>query len=224
MSGILCGRSKCPHCKEKLGVFDLIPIVSYLYLKGKCRYCNHKISPSYYILEIVTGLVFALTYFFMQELNAITMLFWLIIFSLAIAIAKYDIETQEIPIVLSVSMGITGLILSYFLIGNSFQNILIGGLTGFCFFYLQYYFSKGTWTGLGDADLALVIGIISGPLLLLQNLIISYILGAAVGIYLIIRYKSGLKTQIPFGPFLMLGLFINVLFADEIRTLFFPYL
>lgn len=216
--GIWFGRSTCPHCQHQLKNLELIPIISYLLQAGKCKHCHTKISPSYPILELITATIFCLTFIQFKEFPFV-LTGWLIIFSLGIAIAKYDISTQEIPLKLSIPMGVIALIFSYTVLHTPIVSILTGGLAGFAFFYLQYLVSKGTWTGLGDADLALIIGILFGPLILLQSLTLSYVLGSLVGIYLLIFKKSQLKTQLAFGPFLILGLFLNALYATQIQNL-----
>lgn len=221
--GIFFGRSECPNCKAKLTWKDLIPIFSYLFLKGKCRHCQAKISPSYPILELTTGLTLLLT-FLKFSLDPLLFASWSTIFLLAIAISFYDIQTQEIPLKFSIPLGVFSFFVSAFVLNNSWQTILLGGALGFGFFYFQYAVSKGTWTGLGDADLGLIIGMLFGPFLLLQSLIISYILGASFGIYLLVKTRSGLKTRLAFGPFLMLGLLINALFSTEIQNIIFPYI
>jgi prepilin signal peptidase PulO-like enzyme (type II secretory pathway) len=221
--GIFFGRSECPNCNTILTAKDLVPVFSYLFLKGKCRHCLAKISPMYPTLELISGLTLLLT-FLKFNTNPLIFASWSTIFILGIAISFYDIQTQEIPLKLSIPLGVFSFFASAFVFNNSWQSILLGAALGFGFFYFQYAVSKGTWTGLGDADLGLIIGILFGPFLLLQTLIISYILGASFGIYLLIKTNSGLKTRLAFGPFLMLGLLINALFSTQIQNLIFPYI
>jgi prepilin signal peptidase PulO-like enzyme (type II secretory pathway) len=222
--GTWFGRSKCPKCKKQILSKDLIPLFSYLALKRKCRFCHKKISKNYFILELVTGITFAITYFILGNQSPLLLAGWLFIFSLSLAIAKYDLETFEVPPKLTIPLAVFSLLFSFLILKTPYTQIISAGLIGFAFYYLQFYFSKGTWTGLGDADFAGIIGILSGSLLLLQNLLISYILGATVAIYLLFIKKTGDKTKLAFVPFLVAGLIINVLFQDFFTYLFFPYL
>lgn len=217
-TGIWTGRSKCPNCHKQLTISELIPLLSYIFLKGKCKNCHQKISLSYPILELITGTTFLLSYLQFKE-SILLLAGWLIIFTLGIAIAKYDFTTQEIPLKLSIPLGVFALFFSYFILHTPILSIIIGATAGFAFYYAQYFISKGAWTGLGDADLALIIGTLFGPLMLLQSLTTSYVLGSIIGIYLLVFKKSSLKTQLAFGPFLIFGLFINALYGTAIQSI-----
>lgn len=219
--GILAGRSECPHCNTKLQWYDLIPILSFILLKGKCRYCNKPINLIYPLLEIITGLIFLLAYLTFS--NSIQLLSgWLVIFTIALALAFYDAQTQEVPPKLSIPFGLLSLIFSLIILEISFFDSLQGAILGFGFFYLQYFFSKGKLTGLGDADIALSLGILLGPLLLIQTLLTAYIIGAIFGILLIISKNKTLQSKIAFGPFLILALILNVIYQTQISSLIFP--
>jgi leader peptidase (prepilin peptidase)/N-methyltransferase len=221
--GILNGRSECPHCNKTLQWFDLIPILSFILLKGKCRYCQKAISYFYPALEIITGLVFLLTYLKFSNSPTLTAV-WLIIFSLSIAIAFYDAKTQEVPTKLSIPLIAISIILSLLYLPVSIYDSIQGAILGFGFFYLQYFFSKGKWTGLGDADIGLIIGILLGPLLLIQTLLSAYMLGALFGILLILTKNKTLQSKIAFGPFLILALILNVIYQTQLSALIFPVL
>jgi prepilin signal peptidase PulO-like enzyme (type II secretory pathway) len=217
--GTWTGRSKCPDCQHPLAVRNLVPLFSYIVQKGKCQYCKKPISKSYPILELVTGAIFAITYFKLQLQAWPFIAGWLVIFTIAIAIAKYDLESFQIPTNLSIPLLIFSIPFSYFVLKTPITHMLIGGLLGFGFFYLQYFISKGKWTGLGDADIAGIIGILFGPFLLFQSLLTSYILGSIVGIYLIVSKQKGAKAQLAFAPYLLLGMFLNVTFNSLLTNL-----
>jgi len=222
LKGIFAGRSMCPHCKHKLGLLDLIPIFSFLFLRGKCRYCKKKISKQYFYLELITATVFVITtlnLLIFAEKSWTELAFWLVIFSTSIAISAYDLKTQLIPSIYNYSLIGISLLGSYFILGNSWQHIAMGGSIGFGFFFLQYLVSKGKWTGLGDADLGGVIGIIMGPVYGIQTIFCAYLMGSIYGVGLLTTGKAKRDSRIAFGPFLLFALFINVLFWDKIMQI-----
>ncbi len=219
IGGKVVGRSFCPHCKVEIRSYDLIPLLSYLFLKGKCRSCNKKVSWNYFLSELLTGLVFAIVFTnfnFLTGVDPIITVYWLTIFSLSLGIFFYDLAYTEIPLSLSVPMMVIGATGSYWLFGMSVTNIIIGGLIGKLFFYCQYKLSKGKWVGLGDSDLGTAMGLILGPIMLFVALMVSYILGSIVAIGLLAQGKAKMKTQLAFGPFLIVGLFITVFYGQEL--------
>lgn len=222
--GIVTGRSFCPHCKVQLKAYDMIPLFSYMFLKGKCRSCNKSISVHYFFLELLTGLVFAFTFLnfnFTQSVDPLVTIFWLLIFSLGIAIFFYDLKFQEIPLSYSIPLIVLGALGSYFVIGNTITDILIGAAVGKLFFSVQYWVSKGAWVGLGDSDLGLALGLILGGKYLIVALLLSYILASLVSIFLLATKKATRKTKIAFGPFLVIGLYATALYGQPIAEWYF---
>jgi leader peptidase (prepilin peptidase)/N-methyltransferase len=222
--GIVTGRSFCPHCKVQLKPYDMIPLLSYAFLRGKCRSCSKSISIHYFFLELLTGLVFAFTFLnfnFTLNVDPLVTIFWLIIFSLGIAIFFYDLKFQEIPLSYSIPLIVLGGLGSYFIIGTPIIDILIGAAVGKLFFSIQYWVSKGTWVGLGDSDIGLALGVILGGKYLIVALLISYILASIISIILLATKKATRKTKIAFGPFLIIGLYTTVLYGQPIAEWYF---
>lgn len=220
---VVRGRSFCFSCGKVLGVFDLVPIASYLALRGRCRSCGAKISSTYALLELATGLffLFAFLSFGISTLLGVS----LFAGSLLLAIAVYDMRHKIIP---------DGLVFTYIALSLAFLVERIGpswsffvhpdflaGVGFFAFFAALWFVSRGTWMGFGDAKLVLGIGWFLGLDRGLAALFIAFLAGAIVGtILLLTRPRSyTIKHEIPFAPYLVLGFFIVLLTPISIHTI-----
>jgi prepilin signal peptidase PulO-like enzyme (type II secretory pathway) len=218
----LLGRSFCRHCKHQIRFYDNVPLVSFVLLRGACRDCGKKISWQYPALELLTGILFALiAYFFFDPMVSFSWLemVWLLgIVSCLLVIGVYDIRQMEIPfLMLMVSLVITYVFLigafvllpEPFLASRLWYGLLGGGVV--CgLFFLLVWMSRETWMGWGDVWLGFVAGSIVGLPLVLPMLTLSFGLGSLVGVAAILRKKKGLKSQIPFGPFLAAGVVLII--------------
>jgi leader peptidase (prepilin peptidase) / N-methyltransferase len=223
--GIIFGRSVCPKCKKKLGAADLVPLFSYLILRGKCRHCGKKISAHYPALEIITGLAFVamlMRYPFMSDTLAIewgNMLVLAINFVYTIflvAVFFFDLQHSEIPdAYLFPFIGVS--LAGSLIIGSpDIISMVMAAVGSFVFFGGQYFLSKGKWLGEGDIYLGIAMALILGWQLLLIGLAVSYLLGGFVSVILMTAKKATGKTQIPFAPFLVLGTFMAIFFGNEV--------
>ncbi len=210
------GRSFCPYCKHPLSWQDLIPVFSYIFLRGKCRYCKEKISIQYPLVEILTGFLFLLIFLFFKDLIFVGFLFLISCFLIIIFI--YDLKHLLIPDkVLTIAILIT---LGHLFIFNYpllIEHILSAIGASFFFLFLVLV-SREKWMGAGDAKLAVLIGLLLGFPGVLISLFLSFLIGAIIGIGLVISQKKGLKAQIPFGPFLILGIYLTLFFGDIIAN------
>jgi len=218
---VLHGRSFCPHCRHKLAWFDLIPVVSFLLLKGKCRYCHKKISWQYPLVEIGTALLFLFLAIRLgikiQLISILEFSFLAIIFAFLIIIFVYDLKKYIIPdkvifpaIFVTLfyqifralefdSRGFDVLFLSWAV----FSALVASG-----FFLLIYLISKGKWLGFGDVKLVFFMGLfLSWPNILIA-LFLAFLIGAIIGIILIVKGKKTLESEVPFAPFLVIGTLI----------------
>lgn len=248
--GIINGRSMCPACKKKLKWRHLIPIFSWIFLRGKCAYCNKKISVHYLMLELLTGTVFLASFLhwnFLISIPSITnpeffnyiidwkifsfLLFYLVEFSFFMAIFFYDLLHKEIPDQFSlpaIAIAVIG-ILAFDPTLQTALNMLIGGGMIFLFFFLQYFISKGTWIGGGDLRLGALMGILlswttgsyAGWLVGILGLVIAYLIGGVSSLILIATKKLNRKSTIPFGPFLIIGTATAIFFGQEILNWYF---
>ena len=216
---ILIGRSHCPKCRAVLKWLDLIPVLSFLIQKGKCRYCQKKISWQYLIVEISTGLLFIFIFnqFFTNYFNLI---YYLILISFLIVIFVYDLKHYIIPDRIVFSGIVISLI---YLIYIQTINSVWAGLIASGFFLSLVLVSRGKWMGLGDVKFAFLMGLILGWPNVLIALFLSFFSGAIVGIGLIIKGKKGLKSEIPFGPFLVGSTLVVMFFNQYLITLWISF-
>jgi len=212
------GRSYCDNCKKQLKPMDLVPIFSYLALKGKCRYCEKKINVQYPIVELLTGILFVVAFIYLPALSLTVKILQLALISALIVIFFADLKYHIIPDQMLIAAGLVGLIIFAFQ-DNNFSMILfrfVEGLLVAIPIYLIYAISSGRAMGFGDVKLAYVLGLIFGVQKGLAALYIAFVVGAIVGLYLILSKKKKLKSKIAFGPFIILGSFL-VLFIDKTK-------
>lgn len=224
--GFLKGRSYCPHCRHVLGWQDLIPVLSFFILRGKCRYCKQPISWQYPLVEISTGAVFLLIsngIFNFQGL--IDLVFLLTISCFMIVIFIFDLKHYLIPDEITYSAIITALIYQLLKIANyglritdfkQLVNPLFSAIGASAFFLALVLISKEKWMGLGDVKLAFFMGLFLGWPNILVALFLSFSVGAIIGVGLIFFGKKGWKSEIPFGPFLVLGTFLAMFLSGNI--------
>ena len=234
------GRSVCLHCGYKLRATDLIPIFSWLFLKGKCRQCGSKISPQYPLVEFFTGFLFVALFSsttpFFDQINLVVMSFvWnAIIFSILIVIFVYDLRHKIIPDGLAYSFAVLAFIQTLILnpINHDYTTLsylnLFAGLIMFLPFFLLWFISAGRWIGLGDGKLALGIGWYLGFVNGLSAIILAFWIGAIVCVaimfiksMLIERLKQSsknltMKTEIPFAPFLIIGTLVEFFWRIDV--------
>ncbi|HEV7424626.1 MAG TPA: prepilin peptidase [Candidatus Paceibacterota bacterium] len=239
----LGGRSACMSCLNKLSWYELIPLFSFVGLKGRCKNCKTKISIQYPLVEFITGLIFAalfLKFFslgitlgrtdaFFVNTSIFIYMYYAIMFSLLVIIAVYDLKHKIIPDKLSFVFGVLAFLGLFFFTANNFfafpphiptlLEFLSGPLIAlpFAFFWL---ISRGRWMGLGDAKLALGLGWFLGLASGLSALVIAFWLGAIIGLCLIVFRKGyGMKSEIPFAPYLIFGALLAFIFGLNLFVL-----
>lgn len=224
--GIFRGRSACPECETKLAPLDLVPIVSYLTLRGKCRYCSKEISYMYPLLEILAGFIFVLLFFkfpfadnalhFSGTLLNLYLLYAFYTFILLFTFF-FDLHYLKVSDEILLPAILIGLIatIAQPLTPHIF-DALIGAGIGIAFFGLQILVSKGTWVGLGDLRVAAFMGVILGWKLMVVALFLSYLMGSVVSLGIVIRKKKFMGVKIPFAPFLVAGTFVTIFFGEAI--------
>ncbi len=221
----ILGRSHCEYCHKSLKPLDLIPIASFVYLHGKCRYCHHKFSIQYPISELLTGLVFALVYFATPNplSNIPLLLLNLFVASIFISIFFADLRYRIIPD--KILLPATFSVFVYLFIFQLFQlpNHLISGVICCLFFLFIFAFTRGRGMGFGDVKFAFLIGLFLGIPLSLIALYLAFLTGGAASLILILWKKKGLKSQVSFGPFLVLGTGLAFFLEGPILRLFSVY-
>jgi len=214
---IIFSRSHCPHCRAVLKWYDLIPVLSFLIQKGRCRYCGKKISWQYPVVEITTGLLFLLIF---NQFLILNFFYYLIIISFLLIIFVYDLKHYIIPDkIVYPAIGIA-LLYALFLIPDSLFNHFLAAILASGFFLSLVLISKGKWMGLGDVKLAFLMGLVLGWTNILTVLFLAFFSGAVIGLGLIIFGKKSIKSQIPFGPFLAGATIAVMLFAPFMDNFF----
>jgi len=237
---ILFLRSHCPSCKHTLGFFDLIPLFSFIFLGGRCRYCKKKISWQYPMVELATGILFVLfsylaklpSHLTMEQLSlewffvGLTLNFFFV--SILIIIFVYDLKHSIIPdkvvwfgiAVLLILNGLALLVQLLFINKPDsilpFLNRLLAAALAGGFFLILVLISREKWMGWGDVKLGILIGLILGWPNILVALFLAFVSGAIVGGGLVLAKKKTLKSQIPFGPFLCGSCIVAMLVGEKI--------
>lgn len=232
-------RSRCPRCHHVIRWYDNIPVISFVLLRARCRDCREKISFQYPLVEIGTGCAFALVggYFFKADVFASwgPVVYLLGVLFALIAIFVYDALYFEIPDIVLWPTVVWVLAFSLFFSWNllSFQgdffnlplfSRLLGAAGAFLFFWLLAKGSREKWMGLGDAWLALLLGLILGWPRVLLALFLAFLIGSIYGIILILLGKYTMKSRVPFAPFLVVGTIITLFFYAPIVGWYFGLL
>jgi len=215
---IIYPASHCPKCRSNISPKDNIPLLSYILLKGRCRNCKSKISIQYPIVELLTGLIYLIIYLIYGL--SVQSLIYIILSAALIIIAFIDLNEQIVPDVISLPGIVIGFILSFFVPYISFINsalgivvgggiILIIGLVG------SVIFKKEVMGG-GDVKLAAIIGAFLGLKYIVISLFLGFFLGALAGIFLILSKIKSREDMVPFGPFIVLGSMITLLWGEKI--------
>lgn len=205
-------RSHCMSCGYQLKWYDLVPLVSYIMLRGRCRKCKKKISIQYPLVELANGLGYVLIVSG-TGLNLLSILFCLC-FSILIVISVIDIRTYEIPFSLNVAIGILGIIrciIDY----DNLLNYIIGFFAVSVPLLLLAILTKGRGMGGGDIKLMAAAGLLLGW----KNIILALALGSIAGSIIhiaLMRIKKSEERVLAFGPYLSIGIFIAMLYGDQL--------
>ncbi len=207
--------SHCTSCNHRLGFFDLFPLFSYLFLKGRCRYCKEKISPLYPLGEAMTAIIFFLVY---KKVGITPELLPAILLStLLILSVLTDIREKLILDVITLPSIVILVIVRFFIGEEPFTTYLIGGVVGFGLLLLLAVVSKGGMGG-GDIKLYAAIGVVLGPALTVMSLVLASFVGAVVGLLLIALKIVKRREPIAFGPSIMIGTLVAYLYGEDIWT------
>jgi len=219
---IIKPRSHCPHCGRGIKIRDNIPILSYLILRGHCRYCGEKISPRYPFIESVTGLL--LGGLFLVYGWSTLFLHYALLVLLLIPVSIIDIEHKLILNVLTIPGMLGGLALTVLLRPIPISSALLGLILGAGSLYLIAVIGKAIFRkesmGGGDIKLAGMIGVFLGLKATIFSLFLAFLLGALAGISLIIVGKARGDSLIPFGPFIALGALLFVFCGQDLLNLY----
>ncbi|MFH1401522.1 MAG: prepilin peptidase [Parcubacteria group bacterium] len=214
----LRGRSYCPNCRHQLSWQDLVPFFSFIFLRGKCRYCKKPISFQYPLVEISTAILFVFVAYFSFP-NFLVTSYLLLTTSLLIVIFVFDLKHYIIPdgavfaaIIITLIYNLQFSIFNGFSI---FKFSILSAIGAALFFLLIFLISRGKWLGFGDVKLAFFMGFFLGFPEILAALFLAFCIGAIMGVCLMVFGKKKFSSEIPFGPFLITGTFLALLFGEK---------
>jgi prepilin signal peptidase PulO-like enzyme (type II secretory pathway) len=223
---IVHGRSMCPNCQRSLSVKDLIPVFSWLGLKGKCRYCKKSISWQYPAVEVSTAVLFVLSYLLWPKELAgwewLQLAIWLVCLTGFVALIVYDLRYMILPnrIIFPLMAIASGAAVIESVVTEGTEPIssaILGLLVGGGIFYLLFVISDGAWIGGGDVKLGFLLGLlVGGPANAFLMLFLASLLGTILFLPLLLGNKLSIKKKIPFGPFLIAGGIIAKLMGSTI--------
>lgn len=210
--GFVKSRSFCPKCRKKIGWIDNVPVLSFLMLRGRCRYCKSHISWRYPLVELATGGIFLLSYLSRLDILGYPLFCGLIV------IFFIDLEHQIIPD--EILLPLIGLFLikiffpltTYYLL----LNTLFSAVGSALFLFVIHLITKGRGMGFGDVKLAFLMGLVLGYPKVIVAFYFAFLTGALVGVTLIVLRKAKFGQKIAFGPFLAAGTFVAYLWGEKI--------
>jgi prepilin signal peptidase PulO-like enzyme (type II secretory pathway) len=216
----LGGRSRCPKCAAPLLWFELIPILSFFWARGRCRHCGGAISWQYPIVETLTGFLFVAVFakYGFMPLSFLEIFVTLAFFAILIVVALRDFYDQEIPnlVYAAIALAFASVFLDF-----SWLRILAGPLLALPF-SLLFFGSRGRLIGFGDAKIALALGWFFGLEAGIVAILLAFWLGAVYALILLLarRQKFTMKTAVPFAPFMFLGALLAFIFSLDFAWLF----
>ncbi len=220
---IIWPRSHCPTCKKMIKFYDNIPLISYLLLRGKCRYCKGSISLQYPLVEGITALISL--FLIMKFGPSLSYLFYFAFVAALIGITVIDLYHQIIPDVISlpgIGVGLlASLIIPQITFFNSLMGILLGGGSLFLVASLYQWIFKREGMGGGDVKLLAMIGAFLGWKAVILTILLSSLIGSITGITIMILKGKDFKYAIPFGPFLSLGAVISLFYGENLMRWYF---
>ncbi|MFZ4403702.1 MAG: prepilin peptidase [Pseudobdellovibrionaceae bacterium] len=217
-------RSRCPQCKTQLKWIDNIPILGWVFLRGRCRYCQAAVSWRYPFVELLMASLFLLNFLIYKDQPYQMAEYFIFIFALVVC-TFIDFDHMILPNEFTLSGIVIGLLGSLINPDRSFTESLIGVLMGGGFLwalaYFYFLFTKKEGMGGGDIKLLAWIGALLGFKAIPFVIMLSAIVGSVVGLIIAARSKTGLKTMIPFGPYLAFGAVVYMFGGQKLAEWYF---
>jgi prepilin signal peptidase PulO-like enzyme (type II secretory pathway) len=218
------GRSACPDCNHALAAKDLVPVFSWLALRGKCRYCRKQIHWQYPAVEVLTAVLFALSAIALAPVTMVdyaTFVLWLVLLSMMIILAVYDLRWMLLPDrIIKPAIVVTIVLLSVLALSGAPMQVywgpIVAAVIAGTVFYILASLADGRLMGGGDVKLVFLMGLILGVSRTTLALLIAFNVAALVGVVLIATKIRKRSQPIPFGPFLIAGTFIAYCYGTEI--------
>ncbi len=226
---VLIGRSRCEGCDKILKWFELLPVISFVAQRGRCRSCNSNIHLQDPFIELVLGLLFVGAYIIANELGlpsvetVLMIITYWIAMSVLVAVFVYDARWQIIPDKIMIPGIMSVLVLEMIFIAISetstisvLYNSLIAMAVGGGFFLVQFVISDGKWIGGGDIRLGAFMGLVLGWPHIITALMIAYIVGAIVSVGIVLARRKKFSSHIAFGTFLSFAAVVTLFWGNDI--------
>ncbi len=224
---VLKGRSMCPDCHHELAAVDMVPVISWLALRGRCRYCGHPIMPQYPLVELVTAGLFVASYIWWPVAfgTAQTAIFalWLLLITGLMALLVYDIRWKLLPSRLIYPLSAIATFMAITAIATAHSpwaavlNAILAVAVGGGLFYALFQASSGKWIGGGDVRLGFLLGLVAiTPARSFLFIFLAALLGSLLSLPLLATKRLKRNSTIPFGPFLIIALIVVQLFGTAI--------
>ncbi|MGL5439734.1 MAG: prepilin peptidase [Filifactoraceae bacterium] len=218
--GIVKGRSFCPECNTSLNGFDLIPVVSYIVLKGKCRYCKSNISLRYPLIEITTGLLMLCSYY--NNVSITSTLRFFVFWSMLLIVTMIDFDHMFILDSMLIFFGIIDVVFIVLVksdIGGGIKGAIVCGSIYLIIYLVSKFFYKREVFGMGDVLLMINIGLFLGEKYsILACFFPFYVASFILLVQYFLKKRIALKSEIPFGPYICASAFIISLYGDAIQS------
>lgn len=216
----ILGRSSCDFCKRKLTSLDLIPVLGFFLLGGRCRYCRRRLSWQYPIVEMITGFLFVLVFLFLtisNQFNLMSIVYYLILVCVMVVVGIIDYKFYLIPTSFIFAASLLSLFYNYSALGSlGFIDHVIGAFAAAIFFGIIVLVTLGRGMGEGDIFLGFLIGLVLGVKMAIVAIFLAFFIGALVSIVLLMLRKKRLGEAVPFGPFLILGFFSSLFWGESL--------
>ena len=216
--GLVFDRSRCPKCAHTLSWYELVPLVSFAIQRARCRACGEKISWQYPLVELATAFLFVFIYDFLPAYyHGWEVAYLFFVWASLLVLFVFDLKHYIIPN--KVLYPLILVVAAHAFFGSGFMvtpYAIASALGASGFFLVQYLVSRGRWIGFGDVKFGIFMGLFLGFPLILVAFFFSYFIGAAIGGVLLALHSKKLQSEIPFGPFLVLGTFIAYFYGSTI--------
>lgn len=208
--------SHCTSCGTRIKWYDLVPVISYIFLKGRCRNCKEKISIRYPVIELLGGIIFLLLY--VKYGLSFELIKFAVMASILIVIALIDFDTEDVYLKTTLTGIISGLIFAilgnYLNVTGNFMNYIYGGAVSGGLIAIIILLTHGM--GWGDAEICTMCGLFLGFKMSLVMLFFAFVIGGVTGVFLILTHKKKRRDYIPFGPFIALAAVFTALCGSNI--------
>jgi len=216
----ILGRSYCDHCRVTLSMLDLIPVISFITLSAKCRYCKKSLSFQYPLVEALTGLLFVISFYTLSvsgNMGAALLIYYFFLISVFIIVAVIDIKFSLVPTTYVFFASLIALFYNFFFLDiNIFIQNVVAAFLSALFFLIIVVVTRGKGMGEGDIIIGFLIGMVLGIPSASLAIFSAFLLGSVISLILIAVRKKRFGQTIPFAPFLVAGFLLSLFWGEAI--------